>query len=126
MKSSSTVRLSFYENEINEKIKKTKNFKTPPKIKAKSEKNIIDLLKPSKFKSSDNQMSMNNYNFVYVTNFNENNLEPKIIFNEKNENKNDEIETNKEKFIQKKMSKKRSITFMLPEQKIKKEDNNNL
>ena len=125
MKSSKTVRLNLYDKEI-EKIKNKKN--ETPKNEVKSEKKIIDLIKPSKFKSTNkmttlklDNLNMNRFSVLYVSDFSENKIEN--IFKEDNENKNESVkeEENKQKYIKKKMSKKRSITFMIPE---KKDDDN--
>ena len=131
MKSSKTVRLNFYDKEINEKIKKTKNEKIRSQIKAKSNENIIELIKPSKFKSSSqntnnyniNQLNMNRYSVVYVSNFNENKVES-IMFQSENENKKKNVkdENNEETYLKKNFSKKKSIVFLLPEEK--EEDEN--
>jgi hypothetical protein len=131
MKSSKTVRLNFYDKEINEKIKNTKNEKIRSQIKAKSNENIIELIKPSKFKSSSqntnnyniNQLNMNRYNVVYVSNFNENKVES-IMFQSENENKKENVkeENNEETYLKKNFSKKKSIVFLLPEEK--EEDEN--
>ena len=125
MKSSKTVRLNLYDKEI-EKIKNKKN--ETPKNEVKSEKNIIDLIKPSKFKSTNkmttlklDKLNMKRFSVLYVSDFSENKIEN--IFKEDNENKNESVkeEENKQKYIKKKVSKKRSITFMIPE---KKDDDN--
>ena len=131
MKSSKTVRLNFYDKEINEKIKNTKNEKISSQIKAKSNENIIELIKPSKFKSSSqntnnyniNQLNMNRYSVVYVSNFNENKVES-IMFQSENENKKKNVkdENNEETYLKKNFSKKKSIVFLLPEEK--EEDEN--
>ena len=131
MKSSKTVRLNFYDKEINEKIKNTKNEKISSQIKAKSNENIIELIKPSKFKSSSqntnnyniNQLNMNRYSVVYVSNFNEKKVES-IMFQSENENKKKNVkdENNEETYLKKNFSKKKSIVFLLPEEK--EEDEN--
>jgi len=132
MKSSKTMRLSLNErNEINEQLKKTKNkFKTPPKIKAKSDKNIIGFFKPSKFKTSNDHMYYNtnlnvnvNVNIINHFNLNSDRREYSIIGFEnninqlQNLNKSIQEKENGEEFtIKKQMSKKKSITFILPEE----------
>ena len=132
MKSSKTMRLSLNErNEINEQLKKTKNkFKTPPKIKAKSDKNIIGYFKPSKFKTSNDHMCYNtnlnvnvNVNIINHFNLNSDRREYSIIGFEnninqlQNLNKSIQEKENGEEFtIKKQMSKKKSITFILPEE----------
>ena len=137
MKSAKTMRLSLSErNQINEQIKTTKRkFETPPKLKAKSDKNIVGVFKPSKFKTNSDKLSFNtnfnvNVNVNIINNFNINTdrRDYNIIDFEDNINdfqntiKSNNLNEKDEQYqIKKKMSKKRSITFILPEE-IKKEE----
>ena len=142
MKSSKTMRLSLTErNQINEQLLKTKKkIETPPKLKAKSDKNIVGVFKPSKFKTNSDKLNFNtnfnvNVNVNIINHFNlntdrrdyhvidfENNINN--INDLQNTNKSNNINEKEENYpIKKQMSKKKSITFVLPEEIKKGEDN---
>ena len=127
LKSSKTMRLSVLEsNEINEKLNNVK-YKTPPKIKARSNKDIINIFKPSKFKNNDNTMQRKSMEVNYYINRNKfkNNFENKSINEIKNISNEVIYEDDKEQY-ESKIYQKKSIKFILPEHKDKKKDNNYL
>ena len=110
LKTSKTMRLSVLEsNEINEKLNNVK-YKTPPKIKARSNKDIINIFKPSKFKTSYNKIlrkSMEVNNIITNEHFKKGSIK-------KNKNTSDKIIYEDDKESESKIYKKKSIAFMLP------------
>ena len=110
LKTSKTMRLSILDsNEISQKLNNGK-YKTPPKIKAQSNKDIINIFKPSKFKTSYNKIlrkSMEVNNIITNEHFKKGSIK-------KNKNTSDKIIYEDDKESESKIYKKKSIAFMLP------------